>query len=322
MSTSDAFAGVVLAGGASRRMGRDKAFLDVDGAPLITVAVGALTAAGADPIEVVGGDAGRLEALGLTVRPDRWPGEGPLGGLVTALGAASRPLVAVLTCDLARIDGDDVAALVATLRSDPGAAVAAPISAGHAQLLTAAWRASAAPLLAEPFAAGERSVRGALAASGLRLVAVEAIVPSHLVDLDTPDDLHEHSRGPAAGPRAGGGQARRAAYPPAPMGIPEIDVTTAAARRAEGAVVLDVRNPDEYVAGHVPGAVLIPLHELPSRVAEVPEGELLVICRSGARSMKAAELLAAQGLAPSNIAGGTLAWIDAGFEVTTGDGPG
>ncbi len=104
------------------------------------------------------------------------------------------------------------------------------------------------------------------------------------------------------------------------MGIPEIDVVTAAARRAEGAVVLDVRNPDEYEEAHVPGAVLIPLGELADRTGEVPTGvDLLVICRSGARSLRAAEhLLAAAGVEATNIAGGTLAWIDAGYDVATG----
>ena len=104
------------------------------------------------------------------------------------------------------------------------------------------------------------------------------------------------------------------------MGIPEIDVTTAAARRAEGAVVLDVRNPDEYEQGHVPGALLIPLGELADRVAEVPtDADLLIICRSGARSLRAAgHLLAAVGIDATNIAGGTLAWIDAGYDVVTG----
>src|SRR5690606_2666815 len=79
---------------------------------------------------------------------------------------------------------------------------------------------------------------------------------------------------------------------PLPMGntgrmsddpIREVDVAGLAAARAAGAPVLDVRQPDEYEAGHVPGALLIPLDQLPARLAEVPPAEggpgLHVICK-------------------------------------------
>ena len=103
------------------------------------------------------------------------------------------------------------------------------------------------------------------------------------------------------------------------MDVPEIDVDDLAQRREAGQVVLDVRNPDEYEEAHVPGVVLIPLGELVERVDEVPtDGPLPVICRSGARSMQAAEYLRGQGIDAMNVVGGTLAWIDAGFPVEEG----
>jgi rhodanese-related sulfurtransferase len=106
------------------------------------------------------------------------------------------------------------------------------------------------------------------------------------------------------------------------MDVPEIDVDELAERREAGQVVLDVRNPDEYEEAHVPGVVLIPLGELVERVDEVPtDGPLPVICRSGARSMQAAEYLRAQGIDAVNVVGGTLAWIDAGFPVESGEAP-
>lgn len=106
------------------------------------------------------------------------------------------------------------------------------------------------------------------------------------------------------------------------MDVPEIDVDELAQRRDAGQVVLDVRNPDEYEEAHVPGVVLIPLGELVERVDEVPaDGPLPIICRSGARSMQAAEYLRAQGVDAMNVVGGTLAWIDAGFPVETGEAP-
>jgi rhodanese-related sulfurtransferase len=107
------------------------------------------------------------------------------------------------------------------------------------------------------------------------------------------------------------------------MQVPEIDVDELARRRAEGAVVIDVRQPDEYDEVHVPGARLIPLADVGQRLDEVPaEGEVLVICRSGGRSRKAAEVMNAAGRQAVNVAGGTLAWIDAGHPVAHGSEPG
>jgi rhodanese-related sulfurtransferase len=104
--------------------------------------------------------------------------------------------------------------------------------------------------------------------------------------------------------------------------VGEIDVEELDRRLAAGAVVIDVRNPDEYVAGHVPGAQLIPLYELADRVDEVPAGgEVLVICRTGARSMVAAEFLAEHGATALNVAGGTLAWVESGRRAVGGAEP-
>ncbi len=109
---------------------------------------------------------------------------------------------------------------------------------------------------------------------------------------------------------------------PAPMDVPEIDVAELAQRLEAGVIVLDVRNPDEYDATHVPGVVLIPLGELVERVDEVPTaGTLPVICRSGSRSRQAAEWLRGHGIDAVNVAGGTLAWVDAGLPVETGGAP-
>lgn len=92
--------------------------------------------------------------------------------------------------------------------------------------------------------------------------------------------------------------------------IPQHEVTAF----ATDAVILDVREANEFAAGHVPGAVWIPLGELRSRAAEVPavDGVLPVICRSGVRSQKAAEFLAGLGVATANVVGGTAAWLAAG----------
>lgn len=107
------------------------------------------------------------------------------------------------------------------------------------------------------------------------------------------------------------------------MDVPEVDIATFAARHGEGVTVIDVREPDEYEAGHVPGARLIPLGEVPERAAEVPEGETVyVVCAVGGRSMRAAEHLAGLGRDVVNVAGGTKGWIAAGHPVVDGSSPG
>lgn len=89
---------------------------------------------------------------------------------------------------------------------------------------------------------------------------------------------------------------------------------------AEGAALLDVREPDEFADFHIPGAVLIPLGELPTRLADVPAGDpLYVVCRSGRRSLAGIDALAPLERTCINVGGGSLAWRDAGFDVATGE---
>jgi len=103
------------------------------------------------------------------------------------------------------------------------------------------------------------------------------------------------------------------------MSIDEIDVVQLEMHLDGGGVLLDVRNPDEFDEAHVPGAVLIPLAELEQRLAEVPDGEpLAVICRSGARSMVACEMLASLPRTAVNVTGGTLAWMASGRDTVAG----
>jgi rhodanese-related sulfurtransferase len=105
--------------------------------------------------------------------------------------------------------------------------------------------------------------------------------------------------------------------------VPHIDVTELAARQTAGVPVFDVRHADEYEQAHVPGAVLIPLDELVERVDEIPTtGQVVLICASGGRSYRAGEWLRSRGVDAVNVAGGTIAWIDAGEQVATGPEPG
>jgi molybdopterin-guanine dinucleotide biosynthesis protein A len=185
------FAGAVLCGGASRRMGRDKALVEVDGRALALRVADALRRAGADPVTTVGGDLPALTALGLAAVPDEAPGEGPLTGVLTALNGAAggdAPIVFVAACDLLTPDPAAVSATVAALDAAPDGDVAVPVAEGRRQWMHAAWRSSAAAPLAAAFAAGERAVHAAVAAGALRVVEV-AVEPAAVADADTPTDL-------------------------------------------------------------------------------------------------------------------------------------
>lgn len=98
-----------------------------------------------------------------------------------------------------------------------------------------------------------------------------------------------------------------------------VDVRVFAARRANGAVVIDVRQPEEYLAGHIPGAVMVPLGEIEGRIPELPRGrEVFVVCKSGNRSLLATDILNRAGRTASSLHGGTDAWAAAGYPVVSG----
>jgi rhodanese-related sulfurtransferase len=106
--------------------------------------------------------------------------------------------------------------------------------------------------------------------------------------------------------------------------IPEVPADEARARSDAGAVVLDVREPDEWHAGHVEGAVWIPMAQIAARHEEVPRDRpVLVICRSGHRSGRAVAVLVDAGVDALNVVGGMKAWHEQGFPIVReGGGPG
>ncbi len=190
---SGPFEGAVLAGGASRRMGTDKAFVTApDGRALVAVAADALVASGAARTFVVGGDRAGIEALGLAWVPDRHPGEGPLGGIITALAASAHDLVMVLACDMPEVDGTVPAALVQALVEHPSAGVAVALAGDREQPLTSCWRRSVAldPLEAA-FADGRRAPRHLL--DELAAVRVAGLALDRLADVDSPEDLRRYA---------------------------------------------------------------------------------------------------------------------------------
>lgn len=107
--------------------------------------------------------------------------------------------------------------------------------------------------------------------------------------------------------------------PGSPPDVPTVSV----ADLADDAVVLDVREDDEWAAGHAPSAVHVPLGDVPARLGELPESDqpLAVVCRSGGRSSRAVQWLVQQGFDVVNVDGGMRAWAAAGKAMTS-DGPG
>jgi rhodanese-related sulfurtransferase len=110
------------------------------------------------------------------------------------------------------------------------------------------------------------------------------------------------------------------------MEVPTATVSGVPDPLPEGLLVLDVREDDEWRAGHVEGSMHVPLMELGARYAELTElteaEQTLVVCRVGNRSAYAAAFLVQQGVDAVNLSGGLAAWEAAGRPlVADGDGP-
>ena len=107
------------------------------------------------------------------------------------------------------------------------------------------------------------------------------------------------------------------------MAINEIPVNELTTLVENGSLVVDVREPDEYESGHIPGAVLVPLSTVLTNKSEFESDETVyVVCRSGGRSMQACEMLHDVGISNVvNVAGGTMGWISLGNEIVTGEHP-
>jgi molybdopterin-guanine dinucleotide biosynthesis protein A len=167
-------------------MGRDKATMLVDGVPMAARVAAALAAGGCEQVVAIGGD---RAALGLIVVPDLHPGEGPLGGIITALHDLPDEVevVFVASCDLPALTGVAVHTVLETLLDHPTADVAVAVG-DRDQPLCSAWRLTALPTLEHLFHTGERRVTTAVESLAMVRVPVSAQV---LRNVNTIADLHE-----------------------------------------------------------------------------------------------------------------------------------
>ncbi|HYG92868.1 MAG TPA: rhodanese-like domain-containing protein [Nocardioides sp.] len=105
--------------------------------------------------------------------------------------------------------------------------------------------------------------------------------------------------------------------------VPTVSIAGVPDPLPEDLAVLDVREDDEWTAGHIDGALHVPLRELPARLADIPPTQTLVVCKVGGRSAQAVAYLAQQGYDVVNLDGGMLDWEAAGRPMVseTGEPP-
>lgn len=194
--------GAVLCGGRSSRFGADKALAPFRSSTVGGRVVQAMRAAGIDPVVAIGGNAGGQ--LGIPTVPDRRPGDGPLGGLVTALLWARNGWVVIAPCDLPLLSAEHLATLLdqganglePEAGGEPGASgQTGPIVAtvaGRPHISLSAWPASEGRRLLRLLDGGERRFRAALDGCAWRGVELPEAA---LADADTPAELERLEKG-------------------------------------------------------------------------------------------------------------------------------
>ena len=146
-------------------MGRTKSLVAVGGVPMGRIVANVLAVGGCDPVAFIGGDAGELTpllTLGGEFVADRYPGEGPLGGVLTALqhfGAASNVLVAA--CDLPLLDADTIRLMLAAAAGTPHAP-AIVANSGRREPGLVVWNTATVADIVDAFDSGMRAVHAIL----------------------------------------------------------------------------------------------------------------------------------------------------------------
>ena len=180
----------IMAGGKSRRMGRDKAWLDLgDGRPIVRRAIDVLGEV-ADEVIVVANDE-RFQRLGVRVVPDRWPDGGVLGGIATGVGAATHERVLVAGCDMPFLDAAVFRLLVE--RSD-GVDVVMPKVGDDFEGLHALYAKTCLAAMERALAAGRMRVISFFPDVRMRVLAEDELraVDPHLrsfTNVNTPEEL-------------------------------------------------------------------------------------------------------------------------------------
>ncbi len=174
----------MLAGGRSARMGRDKALLPFRGGVLAASIASAVAQAAGTAVLV--GNPALGERTGYPAIPDRFPGEGPLGGILTALAHSRAEWNLIVACDMPALDAPFLRKLLDAAEA-AGADVLLPRGpSGRPEPLCAVYRLSALPPLEVAFASGARKITAALA--GLRAAPYDVTEMTPLQNVNTPED--------------------------------------------------------------------------------------------------------------------------------------
>ncbi len=174
-------------------MGRTKALIEIDGVPMADWVAAALRGAGCISVVAYGGDPVELEQLAMPVLPDRYPGTGPLGGVlgVLELFAASDLVVGgvfIVACDLPALSAADLTTMVGSARACPDADVVVARTS-EIEPTCAIWNPLAIDQVRRCFDEGERALHTTIG----RLASVEVdIAPVALQNINTPEDLDRY----------------------------------------------------------------------------------------------------------------------------------
>lgn len=192
MPRHDDVTGIVLAGGAGRRMGSPKPLLVLGGCTLIERVVAAVEPLVAGVI-VVTNDAESMAFLGLPTVPDAEPGRGPLMGLYSGLLACQTPHALAAACDTPFLSSALLEALIARRRPD---ALTLPETADGPQPMPGVYPTALAPSIAALLETGRAAMRDLVAEGPVELLTaedVQALDPDGCTfrDIDTPEDLAE-----------------------------------------------------------------------------------------------------------------------------------
>ena len=189
MTVYSTISGFVLAGGASSRMGRDKALLELAGVPML-LRTARLLQSVAGSIAVVGFSE-KYRPLTLPLLPDDWPGAGPLGGIATALRASTVPWNLVVACDLPYLTMAWLDYLVGRALSSQADAVL-PTSVRGAEPLCAMYHKRCEPGIRAALSRGVRKVT-----DGLASLCIETVEPGEWKRFDSEGVLFENMNSPA-----------------------------------------------------------------------------------------------------------------------------
>jgi molybdenum cofactor guanylyltransferase len=194
MEAAAQIGGFVLAGGGSTRFGRDKALVRIAEESLLERLCSVLR--GVTPTVAIVGSREKYGNLAVDCIPDRWAGQGPLGGIITALrgageGNKDREWNLIIGCDMPFLTREWLAYLVRRAQASV-ADVVAPKSKHGLEPLCACWRASAAEQLQRVFEGGARKVT-----EGMKHLSMEVLDENHWKRFDSADRLFWNMNTPA-----------------------------------------------------------------------------------------------------------------------------